>query len=181
MLKRGETLFRRGDAPAGMYIVVYGEIRLVSRTPSRPARLTGVVGPGHSFGEPMMFLERPTLVEAQAASDALLLHLPKEAVFEEIERSPKFARRIIAGLSQRVEGLVRELERQTVGSGRERFIEYLLRRCRGQQGPYQILLPASKAAVASQLNLTAEHFSRVLHELAHGGLLQIDGRKITVL
>ena len=152
MLKRRETLFRRGDAPAGMYIVVYGEIRLVSRTPSRPARLTGVVGPGHSFGEPMMFLERPTLVEAQAASDALLLHLPKEAVFEEIERSPKFARRIIAGLSQRVEGLVRELERQTVGSGRERFIEYLLRRCRGQQRPYQVLLPASKAAVASQLN-----------------------------
>jgi CRP/FNR family transcriptional regulator, dissimilatory nitrate respiration regulator len=178
-LKRGEILFRKGDVPTGMYVVVYGEIRLISRTPARGARLTGVVGPGHSFGEPVMFLERPALVEAQAASDALLLHVPKEAVFEEIERSPRFARGMIAGLSQRVEGLVRELERQTIGSGRERFIEYLLRRCRDRSDPIHIVLPASKAAVASQLNLTPEHFSRVLHELAHEGLIQINGRKIS--
>jgi hypothetical protein len=59
----------------------------------------------------MMFLERSALVEAQAANDALVLHLPKEAVFAEIERNPKFARKVIAGLSQRIEGLVRELER----------------------------------------------------------------------
>jgi CRP-like cAMP-binding protein len=179
-LKRGETLFRKGDAPTGMYVVVYGEIRLISRTPARGARLTGVIGPGHSFGEPVMFLERPALVEAQAASDALLLHVPKEAVFEEIERDPKFARRMIAGLSQRVEGLVRELERQTIGSGRERFIEYLLGRSRDRSDPIHIVLPASKAAIASQLNLTPEHFSRVLHELAHAGLLQVHGRRITV-
>jgi CRP-like cAMP-binding protein len=163
-----------------MYVVVYGEIRLISRTPARGARLTGVVGPGHSFGEPVMFLERPALVEAQAASDALLLHVPKGAVFEEIERSPKFARGMIAGLSQRVEGLVRELERQTIGSGRARFIEYLLRGRRDRSDPIHIVLPASKAAVASQLNLTPEHFSRVLHELAHEGLIQINGRKISV-
>jgi len=179
-LRRGEILFRKGDAPTGMYIVVYGEIRLISRTPARGARLTGVVGPGHSFGEPVMFLERPTRVEAQAASDALLLDVAKEAVFEEIERSPKFARRMIAGLSQRVENLVRELERQTIGSGRERFSEYLLRRGRDRPDPIHIVLPASKAAIASQLNLTPEHFSRVLHELAHEGLLQVVGRKITV-
>jgi CRP/FNR family transcriptional regulator, dissimilatory nitrate respiration regulator len=42
------------------------------------------------------------------------------------------------------------------------------------------VLPASKAAIASQLNLTPEHFSRVLHELADAGFLQIKGGKITV-
>ena len=87
---------------------------------------------------------------------------------------------MIAGLSQRVENLVRELERQTIGSGRERFSEYLLRRGRDRPDPIHIVLPASKAAIASQLNLTPEHFSRVLHELAHEGLLQVVGRKITV-
>jgi CRP-like cAMP-binding protein len=179
-LKRGETLFRRGDPATGMYVVLYGEIRLISRTPARGARLTGVVGAGHSFGEPVMFLERPALVEAQAASDALVLHVPKEAVFEEIERDPKFARRMIAGLSRRVEALVRELERQTIGGGRERLIEYLLRRSRDQSDPVRLVLPAAKAAIASQLNLTPEHFSRMLHELAQGGLLQVHGRTITI-
>jgi CRP-like cAMP-binding protein len=36
------------------------------------------------------------------------------------------------------------------------------------------------AAVAALLNLTPEHFSRLLHELVAAGLLQVDGRRITV-
>jgi len=173
-------VFRKGDAATGMYVVVYGEIKLISTTPARGARLSGIVGPGQSFGEPVMFLERPALVDAQAASDALLLHLPKAVVFEEIERNPKFARRVIAGLSLRVESLVRELGRQALGSGSERFVAYLLRHGRGQPGPFVVTLPVAKAEIASQLNLTPEHFSRLLHELAQTGLLQVAGRKITV-
>jgi CRP-like cAMP-binding protein len=92
-LKRGETLFHKGDTATGMYVVVYGEVKLVSSTPARGARLSGIVGAGQSFGEPVMFLERPALVEAQAASDALLLHLPREVVFGEIERSSQQAHR----------------------------------------------------------------------------------------
>jgi CRP-like cAMP-binding protein len=179
-LKRGETLFRKGDPATGMYLVVHGEIKLVSTTPVRGARLSGIVGPGQSFGEPVMFLERPALVEAQAASDALVLHLPKEVVFAEIERSPKFARRMIAGLSKRVESLVRELDRQAIGSGTQRFIAYLLRERHSEPGPMAIRLPATKAEIASQLNLTPEHFSRILRELTDTGLVTLDGRKVTV-
>jgi CRP-like cAMP-binding protein len=161
-------------------VVVYGEIKLLATTPARGSRLTGIVEPGQSFGEPVMFLERPTLVDAQAASDSRVLHLPRVAVFEEIERNPKFARRMIAGLSQRVESLVRERDRQALGSGSERLIAYLLRHGRGHPGPIVVTLPAAKAEIASQLNLTPEHFSRILHVLAQAGLLEIEGRKITV-
>lgn len=181
-LERGETLFRKGDPATGMYVVVYGEIKLMSITQARGSRLTGIVGPGQSFGEPVMFLERPALVDAQAVGDALLLCLPKQSVFDEIERNPKFALRMIAGLSQRVESLVRELDRQALGSGRERFIAYLLRHGKGQDcaAPLVVTLSAAKAEIASQLNLTPEHFSRILHELVTAGLLQVQGRRITV-
>lgn len=179
-LKRGETLFRKGDLVTGMYVIVYGEVKLIASTPARGARLAGMVGPGQSFGEPVMFLERPAPVGAQAVTDALLLHLPKEAVFAEIESNPKFARRMIAGLSKRIESLVRELDRQAIGSGTERFVAYLLRHDQGTPGPVVITLPVAKGAIASQLNLTPEHFSRILHELADAGLAQVAGRKITV-
>jgi CRP-like cAMP-binding protein len=179
-LKRGETLFRKGDPATGMYLVVYGEIKLISSTPVRGARLSGIVGPGQSFGEAVMFLERPALVEAQAASESLLLHLPKETVFSEIERDPKFARRMIAGLSKRVESLVREVERQSIGSGTQRLVDYLLRHRRGELGVLAIRLPATKAEIASQLNLTPEHFSRILRELTDAGLLIPKGRIVTV-
>jgi CRP-like cAMP-binding protein len=44
-----------------------------------------------------------------------------------------------------------------------------------------VTLPAAKAEIASQLNLTPEHFSRILHELAQAGLLHVQGRRITAL
>lgn len=179
-LVRGERLFAKGDPATGMYVVVHGEIKLIARSPARGERLTGVVGAGRSFGEPVMFLERPALVDAVAASDTLVLHLPKDALFAEIERSPHLARRIIAGLSQRIESLVHELERQASGSGRVRLIDYLLRRAGKAGGAAEFTLPATKAAIASQLNLTPEHFSRLLHELAAAGLLQVRARHITV-
>ncbi|MFO1286535.1 MAG: Crp/Fnr family transcriptional regulator [Rubrivivax sp.] len=179
-LKRGERLFNKGDAAEAMYVVVHGEIRLVARSAVRGERLTGVVGAGHSFGEPMMFLERPAVVDAEAATDALVLRLPREAVFEEIERSPRFARRIIAGLSQRVESLVRELDRLALGSGRARLVDYLVRRAQRPAGASEFTLPSTKAAIASQLHLTPEHFSRLLHELAAARLLQVRGRHVVV-
>jgi len=178
-LERGDVLFRKGEPATGIYVVVYGDIRLVSTIPVRGRRLTGTVGPGQSFGEPVMFLERPTLVEAQAASDALVLLVPKASVFAELDRNPKFARQMIAGLSRRVEALVHELDRQAIGSGTARLAAYLLRRVDGQPG-LSWTLPAGKAEVATQLNLSPEHFSRILHELAEAGVLQVQGRRIVV-
>lgn len=152
----------------------------VTRSPARGERLTGVVGPGRSFGGPVMFLERPALVDAEAASDALVLQLPKEAVFAEIERNPRLARRIIASLSKRIESLVHEIERQALGSGRARLVDYLVRRAGSATGAREFTLPATKAAIATQVNLTPEHFSRLLHELAADGLLDVRGRRIGV-
>lgn len=179
-LKRGSRLFRKGDPATGMYVVVFGEINLIATTPARGARLTGVVGPGQSFGEPVMFLERPAVVDAQAATDALVLHLPASLVFDEIERNPRFARRMIAGLSRRVEALVRELDRQASGTGRARLAAYLLRGHEGATGELVVKLPAAKAAIATQLNLTPETFSRLLRELADRGLIRVEGRTIVV-
>jgi CRP-like cAMP-binding protein len=178
-LRRGERLFTRGDLPTGLYVLVYGQVRLLGRDRAGARRLTGVVPPGHSFGEAVMFLERPALVDAEAATDALVLHLPREAVFAEIDANPLFARRLIAGLSTRLEAMVLERERHD-GGGRARVASWLLRQA-GASTQQPFALPATKAAVAAHLNLTPEHFSRLLHELADGGLLRVEGRRITVL
>lgn len=180
VLARGERVFSRGDDPLGLYVVVYGQVRLLGRARGGGVRLTGVIEAGHSFGDAVMFLERPALVDAEAAADSLLLLLPKEAVFAEIERNPRFARRLIAGLSARLEALVQQQERQDRGTGRSRVVDYLMRQA-GDAPEAPFTLPAAKAAVAAHLRVTPEHFSRLLHELAAAQLLRVDGRRITLL
>ena len=67
-----------------------------------------IIRPGQSFGEALMFLEQPYIVFAQALSDAMLLHVAKHAVFEELARDPGFARHMLSGLSRRLHDLADE-------------------------------------------------------------------------
>ena len=48
-------------------------------------------------------------------------------------------------------------------------------------GAYVLTLPTSKAVVASRLNVTPEHFSRILHDLSERGLIAVEGREIRIV
>jgi CRP-like cAMP-binding protein len=180
---RSEILFQRGDLPRGFYVVVYGQVKLSFSTARGDEKVVELAGPGQSFGEAVMFMERPHVVTTQALTDSLLLHVSKEAVLEELARDPRFAQRMIAGLSMRLHSLVGDLENFSLRSATQRVIGYLLRDSvdeAGTEGELQVTLPAAKGVIASRLNLTQEHFSRILHELTSRGLVEVRGRLIHI-
>lgn len=177
---RGEIIFRRGDPCIGFHIVIYGQVKLAFISPDGNEKVVEIIGPGFSFGEALMFMEKPYIVTAQALADSLLLHVPKDAIFSELEHDPKFARKMLAGLSRRIHGLICDVEAYSLSSGTQRVIGYLMKEESPADGD-QITLNVSKTVLASRLNLTPEHFSRILHDLAAKQLIQIDGRNITIL
>ncbi len=178
---RGEIVFNRGDPCVGFHVVVYGQVKLAFVTPHGGEKVVEIIGPGHSFGEALMFMEKPYIVMAQTLADSLLLHVSKGAVFDGIERDSGFARRLLAGLSQRLHGLMSDVESYSLQSGTQRVIGYLLRADTGGDiGPTTVTLPTAKAIVASRLNLTPEHFSRILHELTEAKLIEVDGRDVRI-
>lgn len=178
-LRPGDTLFRQGDRCTGLYAVVHGRIALTARTSHGRERVTEIIGAGRSFGEAIMFLDKPYIVGARALGDALVLHLARETIFAELERSPGFARRMIAGLSAKLHATVRELDTYALGSAERRFAAWLLRAAPpAQQGAVSVTLPAAKKAIASRLNLSAEHLSRILRHLSAEGLIEVHGRRI---
>jgi CRP/FNR family transcriptional regulator, dissimilatory nitrate respiration regulator len=180
---RGGILFNRGDKNDGFYIVVYGQMKLAFTSPQGSEKVVEIISPGHSFGEAVMFMDKPYPVMAQALADSQLLHIGRAALFGEIDRDPKLARKMIAGLSMRLHRLIADVESYSLHSARERVIGYLLREAPdddASQAPYEIHLPTSKGTLASRLNITQEHFSRLLHDLAERGLIEVAGRNIRV-
>ena len=183
-VQRGDILFQKGDPTRGFYIVVYGQVKLLFITPNGDEKVIEIMGPGQSFGEALMFMEKPYIVTAHALADAMLLHVSKEVVFEEIERDPKFARRMIAGLSRRLHHLMSDLESYSLRSATQRVIGYLLQPENDDDealGRTMVTLPAAKSVIASRLNVTPEHFSRILHELAEAQLIDVTGRTVRIL
>ncbi len=181
-LERGQMLYRKGEPSTGMYCVVYGQIKLSSTSAQGDEKVVEIIGSGASFGEAVMFMEKPHLLYAQALADSLLLQVSRQVIFDEIDRDSAFARKLMAGLSRRVHSLVSDVEWYSLRSGAERVIGYLLRQpLEGDPaGGYRVNLPTSKNVVASRLSLTPEHFSRILHELAEARLIAVNGREVSV-
>lgn len=180
LAQRGETVFPRGAPCLGFHIVAYGQVKLSFTSANGQEKVVEIIGPGHSFGEALMFMERPYIVTAQALAETLLVHVPKWVVFEELERDPKFARKMLAGLSRRLHGLMCDVEAYSLNSGTQRVIGYLLKE-EGPAGGARVRLHVTKNVLASRLNLTPEHFSRILADLAAKQMIEVDGREITIL
>jgi CRP-like cAMP-binding protein len=180
-LRRGDVLFREGETPTGFYVVVHGRVALTAQTTGGRERVSEIVGAGRSFGEAIMFLDKPYIVSARALGDGLVLHIAKDTLFRELERNPGLARRIVAGLAAKLHATVRELELYALGSGAQRFAAWLLRALPDkEQGAAAVTLPAAKKAVASRLNLSAEHLSRILRQLSADGLIKVRGRRLEI-
>ena len=182
--QKGEVVFRRGEPCEGFWIVLYGQVKLLVTSPQGMEKVIEIIGPGQTFGEAIMFMDVPYVVSAQTLADSLLLHVSKRTVFAELERNPAFARKMLAGLSRRLHGLIRDVESYSMRSGSERVIGFLMRIDSLENGEESneatVTLPASKVTIASRLNLTPEHFSRILHDLSAAGLIEVNGKLIRV-
>jgi len=180
----GTVLFRRGDPCDGFHVIVIGRVKLALLTPAGAEKVVEILGPGQSFGEAVMFLGKPQMLYAEAIADSLLLFIRGRAIMHAIERNPELARRMLDEMSLRLYRLVADIEAYTLKNATERVTGYLLASLPdeiGPEGPADVLLAASKSVLASRLNITREHFSRILHELSQAGLIRVSGRNIRIL
>ena len=183
-IERGKVLFRTGEMSQAFHIVVLGQVKLCVISPAGVEKVIELCGPGHSFAEAVMFMNAPHLVNAQTLTETLLLTVEKNAVLREIEADSRFALRMLAGISRRLHGLIKDVEGYALHSGMQRVISYLLRDLVDAGGavPQSITvsLPVSKSTIASRLSLTPEYFSRVLHELETAKLITVQRRDIHI-
>ena len=180
----GTALFRRGDPCDGIHVIVVGRVALALHAPAGGEKIVEILGPGQSFGESIMLLGKPHVLHAEALADSLLLHIGRDVILEVVERNQAFARRMLNELSLRLYRLVADIESYTLKSATERVIGYLLAALEDESSrtqPAEVQLAASKSVLASRLNITREHFSRILHELSRAGLIRVSGRSILIV
>ncbi|MFM1892810.1 MAG: hypothetical protein RLZ44_1887, partial [Pseudomonadota bacterium] len=144
-------------------------------------RVIRLLTPGDCFGEAIMFNDFPSPVFVETLSETQVCFFPKEHVYQALAAQPKFTFAMLRNLSHMLGELVNDLEACCMQNARQRLAHYLL--CNATENAAQVRtveLPASKVVVASTLNLSAETFSRELHQMAHEGLIEVQRRSITL-
>ncbi len=178
-IERGEVVIERGQHLDGFYGVLSGTLKLYLLSCDGHERVVRLFQPNDSFGEAIMFNDIPSPVFVEAINRAELVFFPRDSVMPIFTERHDFALAMVRGLGRMLDELLTDLECCCLQNARQRIIRYL---CALEPTDPRISdeveLPASKAVVASILNLSAETFSRELHALENQGLIRISRRVI---
>jgi CRP/FNR family transcriptional regulator, cyclic AMP receptor protein len=75
--KAGMTVFKEGDQPDGMYLILQGTAKIIRRSVSGEDRLIGTTREGQSFGEIGLLVARPRHATVQAETDLRCLKITR--------------------------------------------------------------------------------------------------------
>lgn len=182
---KGETLFSEGDEASGFYLLVSGHIKMCRVSPDGREKVLHFVRPGETFAEAAFFGDGTYPADARAVEAGEVLFLPKQGFMELMATKPQFALNLVVSLSLALRRFVRQIEELTFADVASRLASFLLKRTAEKSTSYggitYLELGIKKGELAAQLGTAGETISRTFRKLKEEGIIELDGRKVTIL
>ena len=99
--KKHEVIFRQGSIPRFYYQVNSGNVRMFNISENAREYTQGFFGPGNSFGEPPLILDKPYPAIAEAVQESTIYRLPKQAFRQILINYPELNQQFIELLALR--------------------------------------------------------------------------------
>ena len=101
-LAGGQTLFRQGDPPDYLYVVVRGRLEVLVEHDVRQSEMIDQLGHGACVGEMAIFTGEPRTATVRAIRDSELVRLSKAELYRLLDRHPRGAFEMMRILATRV-------------------------------------------------------------------------------
>lgn len=104
-----EVFFEQGDQGSVMYIILTGQVDVLSRNIDGSFVRVAQLYPGDFFGEMSLLEKQPRSASVLALEQTVVVELSEDNFSLVISRNPEFAYKIMKGLSSRVRKITEEL------------------------------------------------------------------------
>jgi len=181
-VKKDTPLFSQGQPATHFYLLASGQVLMGLRTQTGCERVVYEFEGPASFGEIYMLMQNNYPLDAYAVTDCELAVVPFATFVGVLGSQERALEQVLGLLAKRLFALTGDLsaEPQSFMSGTQRVLMYLLSHLPLRNGA-SCELKRPKASIAHLLNLTPEHFSRILHDLSKRGFIQVQGRQLTLV
>lgn len=187
----GQALFRAGDPPTCVHILLDGWVRIVASPPDRPdldVMLT-VRGPGDVLGEGGALCGTGRNATVEALEDARTLVVGADVLGTVLEVAPRLVRileRITSDRLTESELLRQSLYTATRGQRLATVVVKLISYAAAgsftdPDAPVSVFLPLSVADLASMAVMPVSRAQQILQEWTDNGLLRFNDGELTVL
>ncbi len=175
-----QLLFSQGDPARCFYLLLSGQMQLFRLSPEGAEKVIEIVSPGQTFAEALMFLNAPRYpVCASALCPSRLIAMDVADFSSMLRESVETCFLLLGVLSQRLRGLIAEIDDLTLHTAASRVARYLAARL--PPGQTSLELDVRKGILASRLSVQPETFSRVIRSLTGQGVIRMQGNQVEIL
>lgn len=176
---RGDVIFRQGDPPSALRVVLDGEVGLTGTVTDGGETMVEILKAGESFIAAAVLTEKPFLMSAVALQPSRILSLPGERFRRDVREKPDLAYVMLTSLSRHFRSLVREVKDLKLKSAAQRLALYLLGLTARREGSTIVRLPHSKSVIAARVGVRPETLSRAFTHLKAYGVV-VDGNAVSI-
>ncbi len=163
-------IFFHGEPANRFFILLSGWVKVYRDTADGHESVIGVFTRGESFAEAAVAKQATYPANATVVEEARMLTIPADRFMRHVKKNPILAMNLMTDMSNRMRGLVRQVEQLSARSSAERLAGFLLQLCKSQNGKAVVSLPLDKSLIAARLGMQPETLSRSLAKLRRIGI-----------
>ncbi|WP_080779180.1 Crp/Fnr family transcriptional regulator [Chryseobacterium phocaeense] len=178
--KSGDIIFREGEFSSFYYQIEKGQIKLNNYTEEGKEFIQNIFSQGHSFGESLLFVDRPYPMNAVAIEDSRIYRLPKSSFLNLIKQNQEVSLTVYQCMAERMYYkyiMLYNLSSQNPVLKLKQLMDYL-KSYAENKSPYSFQIPLTRQQLASLTGLRVETVIRVIKQMEKEKILKIEKRKI---
>ena len=181
-LKRGSTLFSKGDPGNSLYAVISGTVKMsISSSDGRNAILN-IIGPGEIFGEMALLDGRTRSADAIANSSCELFVIDKREFIPFVKSQPTLAMKFIELLCERLRVTSDQVEQIILQNLPGRLASALLRLTEKHKAePQGRTIAITQQEISEMVGMTRESINKQLRAWATRDWVRLEHGAIVVL
>lgn len=180
-------LFNEDEPYRGMFVILEGLAVVYKLSDQGRMLILQVCRSGSSVAETSLLDEGADVrysAYGKCTRDSEVLFLPREKFGPFLRRHPEVAWEMLRAFAARMREMSQQLEGITLREVTTRLARYLLNEvasAASEEAEPVLMLPLTKATLASYLGTVQETLSRTLARLSRDGIIEVDGPRVRIL
>ena len=184
-VKKRQPLYLPGDPSSSVYLLKRGRVKIANTSPSGKEVTFEILEPGEIFGELDVLEDAPRSTSAEALDDALICVIPRKDFDQYLAMHPNVTIKLtkLIGLRlKKIQSRVEDLVFRDVPARLAHLLSELSKTdgVADKQG-IRLKVKLTHQEMANLIGCSRETVSTTMGQFRDDGLIQMDGRTITIL
>ena len=182
-VKKGNALFREGENVNGVYCVKDGVCKMTKLSANGKDQIVKLSQKGELLGQRSLISDEPANLSAIAVEDMQVCFIPKSEILSYFNKNNNFSMALMKSVCDDLKDADDTLVNLAQKNVKERLAQTLiyLQEKFGVLSDNSLKLQLSREEIASIIGTATESCIRLLSEFKKEGIIELQGKKITIL